>query len=89
MQQRVAIAQALIMQPRILLMDEAFSALDPETRQGMQGLIRELWQATGTTILFVTHNTQEAQRLGTRIVMLAKEAPDAGSRIVEDYAMAG
>jgi NitT/TauT family transport system ATP-binding protein len=89
MQQRVAIAQALMTRPRILLMDEAFSALDPETRQGMQRLIRELWQATGTTILFVTHNTQEAQRLATRIVMLAKEAPDAGSRIVEDYAMAG
>ena len=89
MQQRVAIAQALMTSPRILLMDEAFSALDPGTRRGMQRLIRELWQATGTTILFVTHNTQEALRLGTRIVVLAKEAPDAGSRIVEDYAMAG
>ena len=89
MQQRVAIAQALMTRPRILLMDEAFSALDPETRHGMQRLIRELWQATGTTILFVTHNMQEAQRLATRIVTLAKEAPDEGSRIVEDYAMAG
>src|ERR1700755_850215 len=59
MQQRVAIAQALLTKPRILLMDEAFSALDPGTRKEMQRLIRELWRDTGTTILFVTHNTQE------------------------------
>ena len=64
MQQRVAIAQALITKPRILLMDEAFSALDPGTRRGMQRLIRDLWQETGTTILFVTHNTHEALVLG-------------------------
>src|SRR5712671_3136930 len=56
MQQRVAIAQALIMKPRILLMDEAFSALDPATRLDMQRLVRTLWRQTGTTILFVTHN---------------------------------
>jgi NitT/TauT family transport system ATP-binding protein len=89
MQQRVAIAQALMTRPRILLMDEAFSALDPETRSGMQSLIRDLWKSTGTTILFVTHNTQEAQRLATRIITLAKDTPDEGSRIVEDYALAG
>src|SRR4051794_2415675 len=52
MQQRVAIAQALIMRPTILLMDEAFSALDPGTRSGMQRLLRTLWAETGTTILF-------------------------------------
>ena len=84
MQQRVAIAQALMTGPRILLMDEAFSALDPGTRKGMQSLIRELWRATGTTILFVTHNTQEALRLGTRIVVLAKSSPECGSRPVLD-----
>ena len=60
MQQRVAIAQALIMRPKILLMDEAFSALDPGTRAGMQRLIKDLWRETGTTILFVTHNPREA-----------------------------
>src|SRR5579872_7469290 len=81
MQQRVAIAQALMTRPRILLMDEAFSALDPETRSGMQSLIRDLWQSTGTTILFVTHNTQEAQRLGTRVIVLAKESAGQGSRV--------
>jgi NitT/TauT family transport system ATP-binding protein len=84
MQQRVAIAQALMTQPRILLMDEAFSALDPGTRREMQRLIRSLWQATGTTILFVTHNTEEALRLGTRVIVLAKKSPEQGSRIALD-----
>src|ERR1051325_550175 len=54
MQQRVAIAQALMTRPRILLMDEAFSALDSGTRRDMQQLVRKLWAGTGTTILFVT-----------------------------------
>src|SRR5207302_2127160 len=70
MQQRVAIAQALMMQPPILLMDEAFSALDPGTRRGMQRLIKNAWQETGTTIIFVTHNTREAVCLGTRVIAL-------------------
>ncbi|HUB82150.1 MAG TPA: ATP-binding cassette domain-containing protein [Bryobacteraceae bacterium] len=87
MQQRVAIAQALMTRPRTLLMDEAFSALDPGTRRGMQQLIRELWKATGTTILFVTHNTQEALRLGTRVIVLAKDGPEHGSRVKLDLAV--
>jgi NitT/TauT family transport system ATP-binding protein len=87
MQQRVAIAQALMTRPRILLMDEAFSALDPGTRKGMQRLIRELWESTGTTILFVTHNTQEALALATRVVVLARETPDHGSRVALDLAV--
>ena len=66
-----AIAQALILQPPILLMDEAFSALDPLTRSGMQQLIKDLWRQSGTTIVFVTHNTREAVCLGTRVVALA------------------
>jgi NitT/TauT family transport system ATP-binding protein len=74
MQQRVAIAQALIMQPPILLMDEAFSALDPGTRRGMQRLIKELWRESGTTIVFVTHNTREAVWLGTRVIALGGAA---------------
>ena len=61
-------------------MDEAFSALDPGTRRDMQRLIRELWRDTGTTILFVTHNTHEALSLGTRVVVLAKQG-EAGSRV--------
>jgi len=87
MQQRVALAQALITRPRILLMDEAFSALDPGTRLGMQRLIRELWKSTGATILFVTHNTHEALSLGTRAIVLARETAGSGSRVMLDLAV--
>jgi NitT/TauT family transport system ATP-binding protein len=83
MQQRVAIAQALMTRPRILLMDEAFSALDPGTRKEMQSLIRQLWKDFGATILFVTHNTHEALTLGTRVIVLAK-AGEGGSRVALD-----
>jgi NitT/TauT family transport system ATP-binding protein len=86
MQQRVAIAQALMTRPRILLMDEAFSALDPGTRREMQSLIRQLWKEFGATILFVTHNTHEAVTLGTRVVVLAKVA-EGGSRVALDLAL--
>ena len=83
MQQRVAIAQALIMRPKILLMDEAFSALDPGTRAGMQRLIKDLWRETGTTILFVTHNPREAVILATRVIALGRTGgEDAGADIV-------
>jgi len=82
MQQRVAIAQALIMKPPVLLMDEAFSALDPGTRRGMQRLIKELWRESGTTVVFVTHNTREAVCLGTRVIALAKG--DAGASVALD-----
>src|SRR5580698_7010136 len=83
MQQRVAIAQALIMRPKILLMDEAFSALDPGTRAGMQRLIKDLWRETGTTILFVTHNPREAVTLATRVIALGRTGGDEdGANIV-------
>jgi NitT/TauT family transport system ATP-binding protein len=72
--------------PRILLMDEAFSALDPGTRKEMQCLIRQLWKDFGATILFVTHNTHEALTLGTRVVVLAKEG-EGGSRVALDLAL--
>ena len=84
MQQRVAIAQALIMRPKILLMDEAFSALDPGTRSDMQKLVRNLWHETGTTVLFVTHNVAEAIYLGTRVVVLGKESADSSARVTLD-----
>jgi NitT/TauT family transport system ATP-binding protein len=88
MQQRVAIAQALVMKPKILLMDEAFSALDPGTRAGMQRLIRDVWKETGTTVLFVTHNIAEAVRLATRVVVLAKNPAADGSRVALDLSTA-
>jgi len=85
MQQRVAIAQALMMKPAILLMDEAFSALDPNTRAGMQALIHDLWLQTGTTIVFVTHNTHEAACLASRLLVLSRDnGPAAASALVLD-----
>ncbi len=92
MQQRVAIAQALMMKPSILLMDEAFSALDPNTRAGMQTLIHDLWLQTGTTIVFVTHNTHEAACLASRLFVLARSKNEsdgfAASKIVLDESIA-
>lgn len=72
MQQRVAIAQALLMRPPVLLMDEAFSALDPSTRASLQQQLHGIWQESQPTIVFVTHNTQEALLLGTRLILLGR-----------------
>ena len=88
MQQRVAIAQALILKPPVLLMDEAFSALDPGTRGGMQRLIKDLWRESGTTIVFVTHNTREAVCLGTRVIALAKDSSgELGASVALDLSV--
>jgi NitT/TauT family transport system ATP-binding protein len=69
MQQRLAIAQALLKKPRILLLDEPFGALDPGIRRDMHVLLVELWQRTGMTVFMVTHDISEAFRLGTRLVV--------------------
>ena len=66
-QQRVAIARSLVMEPKILLMDEPFSALDEPTRMEMQELIVQLWHRIQPTILCVTHNVTEAVYLGERV----------------------
>lgn len=87
MQQRVAIAQALMMKPRVLLMDEAFSALDPGTRGSLQKLLRTLWEESRPTVVFVTHNTAEALFLGSRLVVLARPqdaGDDQGARVALD-----
>ena len=76
MQQRLAIAQALIMRPRILLLDEPFGALDPGVRLDMHGLITELWREHGLTILMVTHDIKEAFKLGTRVLAFDKRRHD-------------
>jgi ABC-type nitrate/sulfonate/bicarbonate transport system ATPase subunit len=69
-------------------MDEAFSALDPGTRAGMQRLIKDLWRETGTTVLFVTHNPREAVILATRVIALGRTgAVDDGANIVLDLSV--
>jgi NitT/TauT family transport system ATP-binding protein len=69
--QRTAIARALLGQPKLLLMDEPFGALDEITRDRLNDELLNLWRATGSTILFVTHSIAEAVYLGERVVMLA------------------
>ncbi len=76
MQQRVAIAQALLMHPPVLLLDEAFSALDPSTRASLQEQLRGVWQESKPTVVFVTHNTSEALSLGTRLLLLRRHHED-------------
>ena len=69
--QRVAIARALALDPQIILMDEPFSALDPRTRRRLRQQLVELWRDTGKTIVFVTHDIEEALELGTQIIVLS------------------
>ncbi|WP_017670346.1 ABC transporter ATP-binding protein [Blastomonas sp. AAP53] len=76
MQQRLAIAQALIKRPRILLLDEPFGALDPGIRADMHALIRTLWRDYALTIVMVTHDLREAFTLGTRVLALDKRRHD-------------
>jgi NitT/TauT family transport system ATP-binding protein len=71
MQQRVAIAATLILQPRILLMDEPFGALDPGIRLRMQELLIQLWNEKEETVLLVTHSVEEAVYLGDRVFLMA------------------
>ncbi|MCB9946868.1 MAG: ABC transporter ATP-binding protein [Rhodospirillaceae bacterium] len=90
MQQRLAIAQALILHPKVLLLDEPFGALDPGIRADMHVLIRDLWRRTGMTVFMVTHDIREAFALGTRVLAFDRvrhdpHAPDAyGATITYD-----
>jgi len=76
MQQRLAIAQALMARPRVLLLDEPFGALDPGIRQDMHRLILRLWQEHALTVLMVTHDIREAFGLGTRVLAFDKRRID-------------
>lgn len=88
-QQRVAIARGLIHQPDILLMDEPFGAVDEITRRQLQDEILKIYQQTKTTILFVTHDIQEALKLGTRVLIMDQgtiQQFDTPEHIVKDPA---
>jgi NitT/TauT family transport system ATP-binding protein len=69
MRQRVALARALATEPDVLLMDEPFAALDAQTRDLLHDELERIWDETGRTIIFVTHNVREAVRLGNRVVL--------------------
>jgi NitT/TauT family transport system ATP-binding protein len=79
--QRVGIARALAVNPDILLMDEPFGALDAITRTGLQDELLRIWKETGKSVLFVTHDIEEAVYLGGRVLLLG----DKPARIVEEY----
>ncbi|WP_067503353.1 ABC transporter ATP-binding protein [Actinoplanes sp. TFC3] len=70
MRKRVALAQTLVNEPRIMLMDEPFSALDVQTRALMQDELLRLWQGTGAAVIFVTHDLEEAIALADRVVVM-------------------
>jgi len=82
--QRVAIARALSVNPDIILMDEPFSALDLNTRQRMRSEIIRIWQETGKTVIFVTHDIDEALILADRILLLSNKPTRALETITLD-----
>ncbi|WP_088562201.1 ABC transporter ATP-binding protein [Arboricoccus pini] len=69
MRQRVSVARAMAMRPRVLLMDEPFAALDVQTRAKMQGFLLDVWHATGASVMFVTHHIDEAVALADRVAV--------------------
>jgi NitT/TauT family transport system ATP-binding protein len=83
MKQRVSLARALAPNPRMLLMDEPFAALDALTREQLYGDLQRIWKARNKTIVFVTHNVREAACLGDRVIVFS---PRPG-RIREEFAV--
>jgi NitT/TauT family transport system ATP-binding protein len=82
MQQRLALAQAVMRRPQVLLLDEPFGALDPGIRADIHVLMQKLWKETGLTIVMVTHDLSEAFRLATRVIALerARNRPEERER---------
>jgi len=83
MRQRVALARALAQDADVLLMDEPFGALDAMTRDLLHDEVESIWQGTGTTVVFVTHNVREAARLADRIVLLTSRP----GRVAAEFAV--
>jgi ABC-type nitrate/sulfonate/bicarbonate transport system ATPase subunit len=81
MKQRVAIARALAANPKVLLMDEPFGALDAQTKMDMQEMLRDIWQTEQTTVVFITHDIDEAIYLSQRVVLMAATP----GRIIAQY----
>jgi NitT/TauT family transport system ATP-binding protein len=88
MKQRIQIARALVNEPKMLLMDEPFAALDAQTRALMQEELARIWGATRTTVLFITHDIDEAVTLGTRIGVM-RAGPRSQVKGVLDVALNG
>ncbi|MET7423977.1 ABC transporter ATP-binding protein [Dactylosporangium sp. NPDC005555] len=82
--QRVAIARALACEPEVLLLDEPFGALDVQTKEDMQVFLRGVWRDTGTTVLMVTHDVEEAVFLGGQVVVLASDPGRVAADVVVD-----
>ena len=85
MKQRVAIARALASQPKILLMDEPFGALDVQTKESMQQFLLELWQRTQTSIFMITHDVEEAVFLSQRIYVLSARPGTVKEEVILDW----
>ncbi len=85
MKQRVAISRTLINQPELILMDEPFSALDAITRVSMQQLLREIWKDKEQTIFMITHDIEEALKLGTRVLVMSKNPGTILAELNIDY----
>lgn len=81
MKQRASLARVLVNQPKMILMDEPFGALDALTRLNMQTLIREIWNKTGNTIFLITHDVDEALALATRVIVMSSRP----GRIVKEF----
>ena len=88
MKQRIQIARALVNEPKMLLMDEPFAALDAQTRSLMQEELASIWRATRTTVFFITHDIDEAVTLGTRIGVM-RAGPRSDVKGVLDVALNG